>query len=357
MGMTQAETESSEYLLLESVSRLFSDHVTPDLLAAVERGDWPSELWDAIAEMGLPRALLSEEAGGYGMSAVEVLGLLREAGRVGLPVPLAETMLAGWLLAGAGLPVPDGPLALIDGRYFDLRTDGSSWRLTGAAGGVVWGRAAAAAAALVETEDQAFVVLLKPSDWILEPVMGLTGEPRDILRFDTMLDRDVVAHAVAGIGMTELRAAGAMTRSLMIAGALQRVTDMTVQYAGERRQFGKPIGGFQAVQQNLAVLASQASAATAAADLGVDGFAHGFRLPAIAVAKSRSGEAAGIGAAIAHQVHGAIGFSYEHSLHFLTRRLWAWRDEYGGEPEWNLLLGRHLAAGGPDRLWAELTAL
>ena len=101
----------------------------------------------------------------------------------------------------------------------------------------------------------------------------------------------------------------------------------------------------------------RAAPATAAADFGAQGFAEGLRLPAIAVAKSRAGEAAGIGAAIAHQIHGAIGFTYEHSLHFLTRRLWAWRDEYGGEAEWNLLLGRHLAAAGADRLWPELTAL
>lgn len=355
--MTQAQSESSEYLLLESVLRLFSDHVTPALLFAVERGDWPSALWDSIAEMGLPRALLPEEAGGYGMSAVEVLSLLREAGRAGLPVPLAETMLAGWLLAGAGLPIPDGPLAFIFGHDFDLLTDGFGWRLTGVARGVAWGRAVAAAAILVEVEEQSFVALLRPSDWKFEPVIGLAGEPHDVLRFDTMLSPDVVRPAAAGIGPAQLRAAGAVARSLMMAGALQRITDMTVQYAGERHQFGKPIGRFQAVQQNLAVLASQAAAATAAADLGVSAFVDGLRLPAIAVAKSRAGEAAGIGAAIAHQIHGAIGVSHEHSLHFLTRRLWAWRDEYGGESEWNMLLGRHLAAGGPDRLWIELIAL
>lgn len=355
--MTQPESENSEHLLFDSVSRLFGDYVTPTLLAEAEQGRWPNDLWSAINEMGLPKALLPEDVGGYGMPFGEVLSLLREAGRVGLPAPLAETMLAGWLLAGAVLPVPDGPLALVGGRELDLLPDGSDWRLTGIARNVVWGRAAAAGAALVVAEEQPFVVLLDPSDWTFEPVIGMAGEPRDVLRFDAMLSGDAVAPAAAGIEPLQLRAAGAVTRSLMIAGALQRITDMTVQYAGERRQFGKPIGRFQAVQQNLAMLAAQASAATAAADLGVEAFADGLHLPAIAVAKGRAGEAAGIGAAIAHQVHGAIGFSYEHSLHFLTRRLWSWRDEYGGEPEWNLLLGRHFAAGGADHLWAELTAL
>ena len=356
--MNQAACDSDDALLRESASRLFRDHVTAAVLAGVERGEWPATLWQAIADAGLPAALLPESAGGFGVPVSDALGLLREAGRVGLPVPLPETMLAGWLLAGAGLPVPDGPLALVAGAGLELQPERSGWRLSGESSGVAWGRAAVAVVALVMAQDRAFVaVLRRPGDWALQPVMNVAGEPRDSLRFDASLPGAAVAGAARGIGLPQLRAAGAVTRSLMIAGALQRITEMTVQYAGERRQFGKPIGGFQAVQQNLAVLAAQAAAATAAADLGAQGFAEGLRLPAIAVAKSRAGEAAGIGAAIAHQIHGAIGFTYEHSLHFLTRRLWAWRDEYGGEAEWNLLLGRHLAAAGADRLWPELTAL
>jgi hypothetical protein len=56
-------------------------------------------------------------------------------------------------------------------------------------------------------------------------------------------------------------------------------------------------------------------------------------------------------------VHGAIGFTYEHRLHFFTKRLWAWRDEYGSEAEWNEFLGRHMARAGADQLWAGITAI
>ena len=84
--------------------------------------------------------------------------------------------------------------------------------------------------------------------------------------------------------------------------------------------------------------------------------ADGIRILPIAAGKARTGEAAGIGAGIAHQVHGAIGFTHEHALHFLTRRLWSWRDEFGNETEWNRLVGRHMAAQGADRLWYEITA-
>jgi alkylation response protein AidB-like acyl-CoA dehydrogenase len=145
-------------------------------------------------------------------------------------------------------------------------------------------------------------------------------------------------------------------RTQQIAGALTRLTAMTVQYAQDRVQFGRPIGKFQAVQQNLAVLAGQAAAAVAAADLAAEAVAAGGSVLPIAAAKSRAGEAAGIGAGIAHQVHGAIGFTLEHGLQFLTRRLWSWRDEFGQEAEWNRVVGRHMARAGADRLWAEIVA-
>ena len=75
----------------------------------------------------------------------------------------------------------------------------------------------------------------------------------------------------------------------------------------------------------------------------------------VAVAKVRVGEAASNGAAIAHQVHGAMGFTYEHSLHHATRRLWAWREEFGNETLWAGRLGRLITEHGADELWPFIT--
>jgi acyl-CoA dehydrogenase len=198
------------------------------------------------------------------------------------------------------------------------------------------------------------VALLSATSWQSEPAENLAREPRDTLTIDAV--PEAVAPAASGIGPQQLRAVGAAMRSLQMAGALARITAISVQYAQDRVQFGRPIGKFQAVQQNLAVLAGQTAAASAAADLAAEAVAEGIRLLPIAAAKSRTGEAAGQGAAIAHQVHGAIGFTYEHTLHFFTKRLWSWRDEFGNEAEWNLHVGRHMAKAGADRLWAEITA-
>ncbi len=348
---------SDDSILIDTANRLLSHHVTPQLLASAERGEWPAAAWQAIEEAGLHRALLPEAAGGFGVPVVDALGLLRIAGAHALPLPLAETMLAGWLLAGAGLEVPDGPLTLTADRSLSLRRERGGWQLSGRASAVPWARNAAALAVLAEHEGKTFVALLRAGEWSTAPAANTAREPRDTVEIDSTLSQGSIAPAGPGIGRLEVRAVGATTRALMLAGVLEALTAMTVQYAQDRVQFGRPIAKFQAIQHNLAILASQAAAAGAAADVAAEAVADGVRIPAIAAAKVRAGEAAGIGAGIAHQVHGAIGFTYEHRLHFFTKRLWAWRDEYGGEAEWSEFLGRHMAAAGADRLWAEITAI
>lgn len=148
------------------------------------------------------------------------------------------------------------------------------------------------------------------------------------------------------------RRRAALLRAIQITGALARVRDITVRYASERRQFGQPLNHFQAVQQQLAELAGEVALAAAAVDEAVaDPTAR-----RIAEAKIVAGRAAGRGAAIAHQVHGAIGFTREHELHRYTTRLWQWRDEAGSESRWAESLGDLYAHAGADRVWEVLTS-
>ena len=189
----------------------------------------------------------------------------------------------------------------------------------------------------------------------IESDTNLALEPRDTLDFDGAQIL-AVAPAPERVPAAAVRLYGALVRSAQMAGGLEYLLAQSVRYAGERRQFGKPIAAFQAIQHQLALLAGHAAAAGMAA-------AHAFRAAdrgdatfEIASAKVRVGEAAGIGAGIAHQTHGAIGFTYEHSLHFVTRRLWSWRAEFGGESEWAEELGREVAARGADSLWAHVTS-
>jgi acyl-CoA dehydrogenase len=338
-------------MLTETASRLFRD------LAAAERGIWRMERWAAIEAAGLHLALLPEQAGGFGVVTTDAFGLLRIAGETALAQPLAETMLAIAVIAEAGLAIPSGPLSIAAGEDADLalRRRGSVWHLTGEVPRVPWGRDVAAVVLIAPADGRPMAVVIQAGRFTVEPATNLAGEPRDTLRFDTVLPEDSVAPS--RIGAAELRALGAAARCQQITGALARITAMSVGYAGERVQFGRPIGRFQAVQQSLATLAGHAAAAAAAADCAAEAIGPELRVLSIAAAKSRAGEAAGAGAAIAHQIHGAMGFTREHGLHLYTTRLWSWRDEFGDEAAWNLALGRHLAAAGPARLWAEITAL
>ncbi|MGF7177193.1 acyl-CoA dehydrogenase family protein [Azospirillum doebereinerae] len=354
----------SDSILADTAQRLFAERFTPELLRAADSGQWPAAAWAAVEEMGLPLALVPEEAGGFGVDTLDALALVRSAGSFAAPVPLAETMLAAWLLAGAGMAIPAGPLGIAPTQSakgdLALTRDGASWRLTGTAHRVPWGRVATAVALLVEQESGSVVCLLEPGDWTVEEGRNIAGEPRDTLRIDAVLDAARVAPAAPGVTPADLFAMGATLRSLAMAGAIERVLELTVQYAGERVQFGRPLGKFQAVQQNLAILASQAAAAGAAADGAAEALAERsggpLRVLPIAAAKLRCGEAAGLTASIAHQMHGAIGFTHEHVLHHLTRRLWSWRDEFGNESVWALRIGREVAEAGADGLWPLVTA-
>jgi alkylation response protein AidB-like acyl-CoA dehydrogenase len=151
---------------------------------------------------------------------------------------------------------------------------------------------------------------------------------------------------------------GALFRAAQMAGAMEAALALSTRYANDRIQFGRPIAKFQAIQQQLALLAEQAAAASVAVESAASATAADRPSSelAVAAAKIRAGEAAGKVAEIAHQVHGAIGFTHEHSLHRLTRRLWSWRDEFGNESHWSRELGRAVMAAGADALWPTITA-
>jgi acyl-CoA dehydrogenase len=342
-------------MLVETAARLFQDYCTPDLLKASNKGPLSPKLWSALADAGLTKALVSERAGGAGVDLADGLTLLIEAGRFSLPAPLAETMIAGWLLDRAGLPVPDGVLTFAVARQDETITaerDREGWRLTGTIARVPWAKDAVGLAAVVRGAERPGIAYVQREDYRATQGHNLAGEPRDDVEFGSA----AALMAACDLKLADWRALAAIARSAQIAGAMQRLLALSVQYAQERVQFGRPIGKFQAVQQNLAVLAGQAAAATAAAEGAIEAAGRDLSSPLIAAAKIRCGEAAGIGAAIAHQVHGAIGFTQEHSLHYSTRRLWSWRDEFGNEAEWSRALGGRAAKAGADQLWSMISA-
>jgi acyl-CoA dehydrogenase len=316
----------SDWLLTDGARRLFAETCTHEVVQAAEAEGWSSAVWDAAAGAGY--ASLSE------LELADALAVLTVAGEHAAPVPLAEAALAGWLVQE---PVP-GRVSVVPGG--ELRLQGG--RVSGHARRVPWGHAVERIVAAVG--GQALVLSVASAERV-EDHTNLAGEPRDTLVFERAEPEEV-----RPLGC-DLHERGALTRVALMAGALAAMARLTVAYAGERRQFGRPIAQFQAVQQHLVCIAQEAALVGAAVEGAV-------RVPSffeVAAAKVLASRAALAATRAAHQVHGAMGMTQEYRLHHLSRRLWAWRQEYGDEQYWAARLGVAIAAAGAENLYPAIT--
>jgi acyl-CoA dehydrogenase len=351
----QSAADGERELLRQTVEDLLAGHCTPARVAAAAAGPgWDADLWRALEETGLTLAGSPEEAGGSGGDLFAAAGIAAAAGAATAPVPLAETLATGMLLARAGLAIPAGPLTVAVGEL------GAGLRR------VPYGRLATTVAA-GSGEDGDWLAVIAPGGRG-KPGRNLAGEPRDDVEpgWDAEV-RDAPA-GTADYARRLLR----LFRSLLIAGAAQRALDLTVTYVKEREQFGRPLAKFPTVQQELARMAGEVAligaatqAAVAAEDPAAEypaagGPAGGEVISAVLAAKAQASHCAGIVAAIAHQLHGAIGTTEEHRLRLTTTRLWSWRDEDGSEAECFAELGRAALgaatrAGSGGGLWPWLS--
>jgi alkylation response protein AidB-like acyl-CoA dehydrogenase len=300
--------------LLDPFNRLLEDIAAPERVRAIEAGGDAASMWAAFEESGFLDALVAEEKGGAGLSLAETEPLLEALGRHAVPLPVAETMAARALLAGAAVECPPGPIVLA--TAYEGRT-------------AVVPIASCARHALIECAGEARLM----------PISALsaqaTGAQRDGAAVLTLGGTAGPSFPIVHGG---LKAVAAVLRAVAIAGAADRVLQMSIAYANERVQFGKPIGRQQAIQHQLAVMAEQTVAARLAAQIGCSG-----GLPpseeAAAVAKISCSIAAPQVANIAHAVHGAIGISEEYDLQLFTRRLHGLRMADGSESYWARKLG------------------
>ncbi|HEY6868541.1 MAG TPA: acyl-CoA dehydrogenase family protein, partial [Novosphingobium sp.] len=295
--------------------------------------------WAQVEELGLPALLLPEEAGGFGGTWQDALIVFRLAGYHALALPVAEAAIAARLAQGSGL-AGRGTLA---SRSEGTLADG---RFTGTIRGAVASEGAGFIAA--PTPDGAGTILVATAGGQRTGASNLAGEARDSWTFTA-----APANAVAA----DVFALGAFARVAQIAGGLDAALAMSVNYVNERKQFGRPLAKFQAVKQSLATFAGEAAAANCAAMGLAQALDRGNGAYEVAAAKLRANRAVGVGTALAHQAHGAIGFTHEYGLHPLTRRLWSARSEFGGDSHWAGVLGARVAAAGAGRFWADLTAL
>jgi len=352
---------SDQDLVVETVRDILTGF-EPFVLTAERR--WDPGLWSALAEAGLTGVGLPEESGGSGGELADAVAIVRTLAAGAGAVPVAEQLLvAGPAVVAADLDLPpvDEPLTFALGPAVTAHAsdDGDGpgrFTLSGTVTDVAWGGVARHLVVLAAGAAGPVLGLVDVSGIQATSASNLAGEPRGSLVLD---DVPASGALLTSAQVEGLKARYALARSVQLAAALEQVLAWTVQYAGERQQFGRPLGKFQAIQMELAEMAGEVTAVTALTDAAVQSLEHGdpgFPLAA-AAAKVRAGAAVEVVARLAHQVHGAIGFTQEHKLHHLTRRLWSWRDEAGSDLAWSRVLAAGLLADGPDGVWPALTRI
>jgi acyl-CoA dehydrogenase len=345
----------SENIVAETAEKIFADLADAQTVNSDKEGKWKAPLWQALSEAGLPLSWVPEHCGGSGASMAEGFSVLSSAGRFAVAVPLAETMLAGWLLAQANITSPEGPMTVAPASPKDRITLNADGTLSGRARGVPFAQDAKHIAILAHGAAGPSIALIDAAACRIEAGLNLGGDDSDTVTL-TNVQPLAAQPAPAGFDQARLMLMGGVARSLQIAGSLESMLDVSVRYSNERVAFEKKISKFQAVQHNLARLAGESAAALAAATSAADAIANSKSFDdevflEAASAKIRCSEAAEKGAAIAHQVHGAIGFTIEHILHRYTLRALGWRDDFGSESYWAVELGKLVAARGADELW------
>lgn len=302
---------------------------------------------DALQAAGLLDALVAEERPFATAGA-----LVRRVTSHGLAAPIGDLVLARWLLHLAGvegdlrpaLAWPGTPpSAILAGSFPEPRAEGLL-RAVRAAGGPIL--------AILPHDDAPRLVLI---DALASPERqwrNLAGEARSDIRLDGTPLRIAAPLPDTLPAETPFLAAAFLQAAEML-GAMDRCFELTRRYATERKQFGRPIASFQAVQGMVAEMAVTIGTIRVAFTRAGAALDRGQGAIEVASLKILASSAAGEVAARAHQVHGAIGFTQEYPLGEATRRLWAWRDEQGREAYWSGMLGSAARNWGPT-LWGRL---
>ncbi|MBV8089024.1 MAG: acyl-CoA/acyl-ACP dehydrogenase, partial [Alphaproteobacteria bacterium] len=229
--------DSTDNIIVDTATRIFRDLCEPATINDAEKGVWPKALWDALEESGLPLAWVPDDLGGAGATMADGFAVLRVAGRFAAPVPLAETLMAGWLLARAGIPVPGGPMTIAPVHADGLITRREDSTLSGRARRVPFARNAGHLAVLLHGKEPA-AALVATAGLPISQGTSLAGEPNDDVSFN-----GAVPEVVRPVSLDEdlLVSFGAAVRVQQMAGALERILEQSVQHALDRTQFGRPI--------------------------------------------------------------------------------------------------------------------
>jgi alkylation response protein AidB-like acyl-CoA dehydrogenase len=308
-GLTDDQRE-----IQRTARELLGNRAAPERVREhAENARHDDDLWRELGELGWPGIAVAEEHGGQGLGAVELAILCEELGRSVAPVPFLPTVLAATLIEHAGSP-----------------EQRERW-LPGLASGELTG-AVADSPELVPGGDGAAVIVLVDDrgaqlhDGGAEPVASI-DPTRPAARLTTTQGEPLPGDPVSAGGLATASLGAALDRALVavaaeLVGVCERALEMTVAYVKERRQFGTPVGAYQAVSHRCAQMLLDTEGARAAVSFAAwAADADPERLPeAAAMAKAAASDAGRDVTAAAIQLHGGIGFTWEADVHWLFKR-------------------------------------
>lgn len=305
------------------------------------------DLWRQLDSLGLVRLTGDERDGGSGAGWAEAAELITAAVRHGVHLPLAEhDLLACWLIDSVSGPA-DGAVHTVCQLPRGARTGVAPWAGEVDRLAVLW-----------DSGDGHRLAQVDAADVHIDPGANAIGEPRDRVSVDlsTLTGVPVPPDVVSVVARKS-----AMVRALQVCAALDHAVASSIEHAASRVQFGRPLAKFQAIQNLIADAAAEAAlariATQAALHTAIDsGWAATCLDFQVAVARSCAGQAALVVTRNAHQVHGAMGTTFEHRLHEYTRGALAWRSEFGSARFWDLRVAAQASAQGSAGLWEIITA-
>ena len=367
----------TQELIRSSAAEYLSDRSPSDLVRAMatdERG-YTEDFWREIGELGWLGLIVPEEHGGSGMDMSDMAVLLGEWGAALAPGPLVESAIVSasaisefgsdaqkvdWLpsiATGETVAVPSlvGMDGSTDPNAMGVRASetANGWVISGTSRFVPYGNSADLVLMPAETDAgmTVFAVPVKSAEGTvnINRVKMASGAPACDIEMNEVVVPTVTVVGAAGSGadvIDHMTLYGAAARATQMVGAGSAVTDRTIEYVKERRQFGRPIGAFQVIQHYMADIATKVKSAKHLADRAawalsadVDG-AMASRI--VSQAKWSANTLMHDIVWKAHQSHGAIGFTWEHDLHLYTRRVLSWRADFGDSDSHIENLGRTL---------------
>jgi alkylation response protein AidB-like acyl-CoA dehydrogenase len=301
----------------DAVRDLLTKAAGPDTLRAAWESPlgWDPALWSQLAEMGVLGLLAPESAGGLGLTEIDLVLILEEAGRAALPGPLVEH---------AAVAIP----ARADTEWIAAATAGQT--VVTAAPSATPNVAFGADADLVLAAcNGAVVALPRAARTVLDAPVSVDRSRR----FAALTFEDATPLPRVDVALFEAR--GAAATAAVLCGLAAHLIEATAAYVKERHQFGVPVGSFQAVKHHLSnalIALEHARPATYCAAWSI-----ATHQPTLArdasFAKAYANEAAATAARVALQCHGAIGYTFEHDLHLWLKRVWSLQHAWGTTAE------------------------